>query len=145
VSIFLDQRNPNAASTKRNREASAAGGISARRLAIAEQVALAKWASDATVEDRPREADVVVSPVKVGKSRSLDRTFVANFFKDQIEVNKVIQYSLLAAWHRVGREPAHRPIDLASAIRRELDNHKHWIVHCGSAEQSSRSDVFGLD
>ena len=48
----------------------------------------------------------------------MDRIFVSNFFVAQIEANKLIQYSLLANWHRVGRAPA--PIDLAT-IRRELD------------------------
>jgi chorismate mutase len=95
--------------------------ISARRLAIAEQVALAKWDSHAAVEDAPREAQVIMSAVKDGELKDLDRTFVSNFFRAQIEANKVVQYSLLADWHRVGRAPAHRPINLATAIRPELD------------------------
>ena len=77
--------------------------ISARRLAIAEQVALAKWDSNAAVEDKPREAEVIMSAVNDGESKGLDRTFVSNFFRDQIEANKVVQYSMLAAWHRAGR------------------------------------------
>jgi chorismate mutase len=93
---------------------------SARRLAIAEQVALAKWDSRAAVEDAPREAQVIVAAVKYGKSRGLDGTFVSSCFIAQIEANKLIQYSLLADWRRTGRAPAHRPIDLA-AVRRELD------------------------
>ena len=95
--------------------------ISARRLAIAEQVALAKWDRNAAVEDPLREAEIIMSAVNEGESKGLDRTFVSNFFKDQIEANKIVQYSLLAAWHRAGRAPAHRPIDLATAIRPELD------------------------
>jgi chorismate mutase len=93
---------------------------SARRLAIAEQVALAKWDSRAAVEDAPREAQVIVAAVKYGKSRGLDGTFVSSCFIAEIEANKLIQYSLLADWRRTGRAPAHRPIDLA-AVRRELD------------------------
>ena len=46
---------------------------------------------------------------------------VSNFFKAQIEANKVIQYSLLADWRRAGRAPAHSPIDLVATIRPELD------------------------
>jgi chorismate mutase len=95
--------------------------ISARRLAIAEQVALAKWDSNAAVEDPSREAEVIMSVAKEGESKGLDRKFVSDFFRDQIEANKVVQYSLLATWHRVGRAPAHRPIDLARVIRPELD------------------------
>jgi chorismate mutase len=95
-------------------------GTSARILAIAEQVALAKWDSGAAVEDPPREAQVIMAAVKYGKSRGLDGTIVSNCFIAQIEANKLIQYSLLADWHRTGGAPAHRPIDLA-AVRRELD------------------------
>jgi chorismate mutase len=94
---------------------------SARRLAIAEQVALAKWDSQAAVEDAPREAQVIMGAVKYGESRGLDQTFVSNFFRAQIEANKVIQYSLLADWQRAGMAPDHRPVDLATAIRPALD------------------------
>jgi chorismate mutase len=94
--------------------------ISARRLAILEQVALAKWDSNAAVEDAPREVEVIMSAVKDGELKGLDRTFVSDFFRAQIEANKIVQYSLLAEWHRFGRAPAHRAINLAS-IRPHLD------------------------
>ena len=81
---------------------------SARRLHIAEQVALAKWDSGAAVEDLPREAQVIRGAVRAGDSRGLDPTSISNFFKAQIEANKIIQYSLLADWRRSGRAPAHR-------------------------------------
>jgi chorismate mutase len=112
-------------------------GISARRLAIAEQVALAKWYSNAAVEDKPREAEVIMSAVNEGESKGLDRTFVSNFFRDQIEANKIVQYSLLAAWHRAGRAPAHRPIDLATAIRPELDKLQMQLI----GELSDTADI----
>ena len=95
--------------------------ISARRLAIGEQVALAKWDSDAPVEDASREENVILSATKVGQSRGLDPTSVSNFFRAQIEANKLVQYSLLAEWRRVGKAPDHPPVDLASTIRPELD------------------------
>lgn len=94
---------------------------SARRLALAKLVALEKWDRQAPVEDAAREAQVLMGAANDGESRGLDRTFVAQFFKAQIEANKVIQYSLLAHWRRVGVAPAHRPIDLAATIRPELD------------------------
>jgi chorismate mutase len=94
---------------------------SARRLFIAEQVALAKWDSGAAVEDLPREAQVIMDAVREGDSKGLDPTSVSNFFKAQIEANKVIQYSLLADWRRSGRAPLHAPIDLVATIRPELD------------------------
>ena len=94
---------------------------SARRILIAERVALAKWDSGAPVEDAPREDHVIVSATKAGQSRGLDPTTVANFFRAQIEANKLVQYSLLAEWRRAGKAPDHTPVDLASKIRPELD------------------------
>jgi chorismate mutase len=94
---------------------------SARRLALAEQVALSKWDSKTPVEDPPREAQVVMGAVKAGESKGLDGTFVSTFFEAQIEANKTVQYSLLADWHRAGKAPAHAPVSLAGTVRPELD------------------------
>src|SRR6266478_9825916 len=94
---------------------------SAQRIVIAEQVALAKWDSGAAVEDASREAQVIASDIKEGESRGLDQASVANFFRAQIEANKVVQYSLLAEWRRVGKAPDHPPVNLAETIRPELD------------------------
>jgi chorismate mutase len=94
---------------------------SAQRLAIADQVALAKWDNGMPVEDAPREDHVIVSATKAGQSRGLDPRSVANFFRAQIEANKLVQYSLLAEWRRVGKAPDHPSVDLASTIRPALD------------------------
>jgi chorismate mutase len=100
---------------------------SASRLLIAERVALAKWDTGAPVEDKPREAQVIMDAVKEGESRGLDPTWVAEFFKAQIEANKVVQYSLLADWRRSGRVPAHASINLAT-IRPELDQVQKALI-----------------
>jgi chorismate mutase len=92
---------------------------SARRLVIAKQVALAKWDDGAAVEDAPREAKVIETAVK--DSEGLEPASVANFFRAQIEANKVVQYSLLADWRRSGKAPAHTPINLVGTIRPQLD------------------------
>lgn len=94
---------------------------SARRLTIAEQVALAKWDSGSAVEDTAREAQVIASATKAGEAMGLDREDVTNFFRAQIEANKLVQYALLAEWHRAGKAPTHKPIDLKDTIRPELD------------------------
>jgi chorismate mutase len=94
---------------------------SAQRLVIAEQVAFAKWDSGTPVEDVFREAQVIASAVKAGESRGLNQAAVSNFFRSQIEANKLVQYSLLAEWRRVGKAPDHAPVDLAGTIRPELD------------------------
>jgi chorismate mutase len=95
--------------------------ISARRLTIAELVALAKWDSHIAVEDKTRENQVIVTAITKGSSRGLDGTFLRNFFMAQIEANKLVQNSLLAEWYRAGKAPAHGPIDLGRAIRPQLD------------------------
>jgi chorismate mutase len=95
--------------------------ISAQRLAIAEQVALAKWESGMPVDDVPREERVIASAIRAGESRGLDQAAVSNFFRAQIEANKLVQYSLLADWRRVGKAPDHPPANLANTIRPELD------------------------
>jgi chorismate mutase len=119
---FLHNRDQRCARTGRNRPASATGGNVGEQIAhLAEQVALAKCDKGAAVEDLPREAQVIIGAVRDGDSRGLDPTLVSNFFKAQIEANKVIQYSLLADWRRSGRAPAHAPINLSATIRPELD------------------------
>ena len=94
---------------------------SARRLVLAKQVAFAKWDSRAPVEDPTREAQVITAAAKDGELKGLDRTFVSKFFASQIEANKLVQYSLLAAWHRAGGAPKHPPVSLTDDIRPQLD------------------------
>jgi chorismate mutase len=59
--------------------------------------------------------------VKAAPQRELDESFVANFFRGQIEASKTVQYVLLADWHRVGRAPVHSPINLGATVRPQLD------------------------
>jgi chorismate mutase len=110
---------------------------SARRLAIAEQVALSKWDSGTAVEDVSRETQVIVGAVKAGDAKGIDSAFITRFFKAQIEANKVVQYSLLADWRRHGAAPAHTPIDLAGTIRPELDQLQTELV----AELAATKDI----
>jgi chorismate mutase len=94
---------------------------SAQRLLIAQQVALAKWDSGASVEDAHREALIIQSAVKDGNASGLDSTQVELFFKAQLEASKLVQYSLLADWERKGGAPPHAPVDLVKEIRPRLD------------------------
>jgi chorismate mutase len=101
---------------------------SARRLQIAEKVAMAKWRSGAPVEDTPREIEVIQKAVKDGMGLGLAPAEVEEFFKAQIEANKLIQYFLLSDWHRVGRPPANPPDDLANEIRPQLDEIESRLI-----------------
>ena len=101
---------------------------SAQRLQIAEKVALAKWDSEAVVEDAPREAQVIQRAVKDGEAKGLDSAQMENFFRAQIEANKIVQYSLLADWQRAGKAPAHAPVDLVKEIRPQLDEVQKQLI-----------------
>jgi chorismate mutase len=101
---------------------------SASRLVIAKQVALAKWDDGTAVEDAPREAKVITGAVKDGESVGLEPASVANFFRAQIEANKLVQYSLLADWRRSGKAPAHTPINLVATIRPQLDQVQKTLI-----------------
>ena len=101
---------------------------SAHRLALADQVALAKWDSGMPVEDAAREAQVIASAIEAGESRGLDKEAVSNFFRAQIEANKLVQYSLLAEWRRAGKAPDHAPVNLASTIRPEFDQVQSALI-----------------
>src|SRR5258706_13927799 len=83
--------------------------------------ALAKWDSGTPVENASREAEVVASAVKMGESRGSDQATASNFFRAQVEANKLVQYSLLAERRRLDKAPDHAPVDLAGTIRPELD------------------------
>lgn len=101
---------------------------SAHRIALAKQVALSKWDSGTAVEDAPREAQVIQGAIKAGETKSLDQASVSNFFKAQIEANKLIQFSLLADWHRLGKAPDHAPVNLAGTIRPQLDQIQTTLI-----------------
>ena len=101
---------------------------SAQRLQIAEKVALAKWYSGARVEDATREAMVIQKAVQDAKSMGLETTQVEEFFKAQIEANKLIQYSLLADWQREGGAPGHDSVDLVKEIRPQLDEIESRLI-----------------
>jgi len=101
---------------------------SAQRLSIGKQVALSKWDSKVAVEDAPREAFVIAAAMQAGGLRGLDQTSVVTFFKAQIEANKLVQYSLLAEWYRLGNAPAYSSIDLANTIRPELDQIQTTLI-----------------
>src|ERR1700728_2471373 len=89
----------------------------AHRLALADHVALSNFDSGAAVEDIARENVVIVNAVKESEAKGLDKDAVSEFFRAQVEANKIVQYSLLADWRRSGEVPAHAKVDLAKSIR----------------------------
>ncbi len=115
---------------------------SAYRLAVAEQVALAKWDSGSPVEDTQREAQVIMSASKAGESKGLDKAFVSDFFRAQIEANKLVQYSLLSDWRRLGKAPRHSAVSLSDTIRPELDHVQAQLLSELEDTAALRADAF---
>jgi chorismate mutase len=112
---------------------------SAERLQLAQKVALAKWDSGGSVEDPVREEQVIQNAVKEGETRGLNPAQVRDFFRAQIEANKVIQYSLLSDWLRAGEAPPHGHIDLVKEIRPQLDEIQNQLIDELAASLTVRS------
>lgn len=98
------------------------------RLHIARQVALSKWDSQKPVEDLPREAQVIKAAAEEARAFGVSTKLATDFFTDQIEANKLVQYRLLAKWHRVGHAPDEKRVDLAKDIRPELDGLQQGFI-----------------
>jgi chorismate mutase len=93
----------------------------ATRLQIARQVALAKWDSHQAIEDPAREGVVISNAANEAAAQGLPRDFALRFFSDQIEANKIVQYSLLSEWRRKGNAPDEPRPNLVEDIRPRLD------------------------
>lgn len=91
------------------------------RLMIADEVALTKWDTGKPIEDSPREQAVIAAAVRDAPAHGLSKEYAAAFFADQIEANKLVQYGLLASWHRAGSAPGTPRVDLGTKIRPVLD------------------------
>jgi chorismate mutase len=98
------------------------------RLHIARQVALSKWDSHKPVEDLPREADVIKAAAEEARALGVPTQLATHFFADQIEANKLVQYGLLAQWHRAGHAPDEKRVDLKKDIRPELDRLQQGFI-----------------
>ncbi|RYH68052.1 MAG: chorismate mutase [Alcaligenaceae bacterium] len=98
--------------------------LSAARLELSRQVALAKWDSGHPVADPegdPREAQVIKAAAEAGEQKGLPSALAGSFFADQIEASKLVQIVLIAEWTRAGRAPAGPRTDLKGQLRPALD------------------------
>lgn len=92
-----------------------------QRLDIAEAVALSKWDSGQPVQATEREQQVIAGAQAQATRFGVDHQRAGAFFADQIEANKLLQYSALSHWHALGNAPATPRIDLAKQLRPQLD------------------------
>jgi chorismate mutase len=112
---------------------------SARRLAIADKVALAKIRSHTAIEDSHRENVVIASAVEEGRAKGLAEASISRFFGAQIEASKLVQYSLVARWNRSGVLPEEEAVSLTDVIRPSLDQIQTGIIDQLAATASIRS------
>jgi chorismate mutase len=92
--------------------------LSARRASLADAVAASKRASGKPVEDAARESEQLASLSVQARALGVDPAVGRDFFRAQIEANKLVQYRLLA--DAAGADGAGTAPDL-SGIRAELD------------------------
>jgi chorismate mutase len=93
----------------------------ARRVALGDLVAAAKFGTTVPIDDPYRERSLLRQVIGLSAKRGIDPAFIDRFFRAQIEANKAVQRSLHALWKvEPGRRPARRP-DLAREVRPQLD------------------------
>jgi chorismate mutase len=92
-----------------------------QRLALAQDVAAAKYVTGAPIDDPVREQKVLHSAAFALDAIGFDHAIGMQFFRDQIEANKVIQRSLHHRWRRhPGEIPGTNP-DLVAKIGLSLE------------------------
>ncbi|WP_176508138.1 MULTISPECIES: chorismate mutase [Pseudomonas] len=91
------------------------------RLSLAEAVALYKWDTDQPVQASQRETQVLANVGALAADHGLAPQRAQAFFSDQIEANKLVQYTLLSRWHAKGTAPETQRSDLQQAVRPQLD------------------------
>jgi chorismate mutase len=92
-----------------------------QRLTLAQDVAAAKYDSGVPIDDPVRELEILESAAHALKARGPRQRIVIQFFRDQIEANKVIQRELHQRWRRHPEEsPAANP-DVVAELRLKLD------------------------
>ncbi|MNT35278.1 Secreted chorismate mutase precursor [compost metagenome] len=109
-----------------------------QRLDIAEAVALNKWDSGQPVQASERELQVIADAQAQAARLGVDSQRAAVFFTDQIEANKLLQYSALSRWHAAGSAPQTPRIDLAKQLRPQLDRLQRTLLSQLAAFDRSR-------
>jgi chorismate mutase len=91
------------------------------RIMLADKVAAAKFGTGRPIDDPVREHQQLNRVAELSAGMGLDPRVSTEFFRDQIEANKVVQRGLHALWaDHPELRPAARP-DLAGEVRPRLD------------------------
>ncbi len=94
--------------------------LAAQRLTLADTVARVKWAQGTPVTDLPRERALLTEVGRRAPGYGVKAAAAQAFFRDQIEANKMVQNTLIAAW-QVTPPPATSVPGLATEVRPQLD------------------------
>jgi chorismate mutase len=95
--------------------------LAARRLALGDKVAAAKYGSAAPIKDGGREEQLLADVIALSREMGLDPEFGARFFRAQIEANKVVQRRLHDLWSAHPDLRPQRKPNLESEVRPQLD------------------------
>jgi chorismate mutase len=104
----------------------------------ADQVAAAKFGTHQPIDDPPREQQVLDSVAAASPGMGISPQESAQFFRDQIEANKVVQRGLYQRWTAYPKQrPTDRP-DLNEQVRPDLDRLTTDILRQLQATRSVR-------
>jgi chorismate mutase len=92
-----------------------------QRLTVGQDVAAVKYASRQPIDDPVREKKVLQAVAHALNRTGLYEKIGRQFFRDQIEANKVIQRGLHQRWYAHPEEVPPLDRDLATTVRPELD------------------------
>ncbi|MCE5975595.1 gamma subclass chorismate mutase AroQ [Pseudomonas sp. JR33AA] len=91
------------------------------RLNLASSVALHKWEHNLAVAAPDREREVLALVRQQAADHDLSPERATAFFSDQIEANKLMQYTLLDRWITLRQRPSTTVLDLVDQLRPRLD------------------------
>jgi chorismate mutase len=96
-------------------------GLIGERLEVAPAVARVKWNTNAPIEDRSREREIIDDVARRANEYGLNSTIAGRFFRGQIEASKSVQNALHAEWRASKQPPFSEVADLDQDIRPVLD------------------------
>jgi chorismate mutase len=117
--------------------------LAAERILLADKVAAAKFGTTQPIDDPVREQQVLDSVATMSHSIGIDPAVSVQFFRDQIEANKVVQRGLYSKWEAYPElRPTHRP-DLSTEVRPQLDQITGEMLQQLRATQAVRNAMPG--
>ena len=116
-----------------------------QRLALGQDVAAAKYVSRQPIDDLARERVIMDSVARVLSDTGASREIGLQFFRDQIEANKVIQRGLHHRWYAHPDEVPAVGGNLPTQVRPKLDRITgqmlRQFMHLGDVPQLMRGHI----